>query len=67
MLSPLGVNALAILGVFADLVPEVGPSSGGAEGKEDAIAHRKCLDLHLADGASLTIGLRHGDRRTIEG
>ncbi len=55
MLSALKVNALAILGVFANLVPEVGPRSGGTEGKEDAIAHGEGLDLHLADWTSLAI------------
>ncbi len=60
-LFPLGVNTLGILGVFAHLVPEVRPSSRGTEGKEDAIAHREGLDLYLADGASLAIGLRHSN------
>jgi hypothetical protein len=55
MLSPLMVDALAVLGVFANFVPEVGPSSGGTEGKEDAIAHGEGLDLHLADWTSLAI------------
>jgi hypothetical protein len=55
MLSGLKVNALAVLGVFANLVPEVGPSPRRTKGKEDAIAHREGLDLHLADWTSLAI------------
>ena len=66
MLLPLRVNALAILGVFADFVPEVGPSSGGTEGKEDAIAHGEFLDLHFADWTSLQIRLRHSHREVRE-
>ncbi|KPQ32837.1 MAG: hypothetical protein HLUCCO16_19400 [Phormidium sp. OSCR] len=55
MLSPLMVDALAVLGVFANFVPEVGPSSGGTKGKENAIAHGEGLDLHLANWTSLAI------------
>lgn len=62
----LRVNALTILSVFADLIPEIGPGSGGAEGKEDAIAHGEFLDLHFAHWTSLQIRLRHSNRDVKE-